>query len=137
MAELVLEKIRSVPRHATIALIMSSTDGAKTWFDLLEEDLTAYHRPALMSRRDDLTRRFTIHFTEVRETKGLEFDVVVVPDLGAFDLDSAIGRNQAYVAISRPKHALILGCDDRCVARPAIEILERNCLIRVKDLPSH
>jgi hypothetical protein len=137
MAEFVLEKIRSLPRLATIAVIMPSTDGAKTWFDLLAEDLTAYHRPALMSRRDDLTRRFTIHFTEVRETKGLEFDVVIVPDLGAFDLDSAIGRNQAYVAISRPKHALILGCDDKCVTNSAIEILERSCLVRVDDLPSH
>jgi DNA helicase IV len=137
MAGFVLEKIRSVPRHATIAVILSNTDAAKTWFDLLEEDLTAYHRPALMSRRDDLTRRFTIHFTEVRETKGLEFDVVIVPDLGAFDLDSAIGRNQVYVAITRPKHALILGCDERCAAGPAIEILERSYLVRVKDLPSH
>jgi DNA helicase IV len=137
MSEFILERIRSVPRHATIAVIMPSTEEAKTWFDLLEEDLTAYHRPALMSRRDDLTRRFTIHFTEVLETKGLEFDVVIVPDLGTFDLDSTIGRNQAYVAISRPKQALILGCDDRCVDWPAIKTLERSCLVLVKDIPSH
>jgi hypothetical protein len=137
MAGYILEKIRSVPRQATIAVIMPSIDGAKAWFDVLEEDLTAYHRPPLMSRRDDLTRRFTIHFTDVRETKGLEFDVVVVPDLGAFDFDSAIGRNQAYVAISRPKHALILGCDDKCATNSAIEILEQNCLVRVNDLPLH
>jgi superfamily I DNA/RNA helicase len=137
MAEFVLERVRLVPRHATIAVIMPSAEEVKIWFDLLEEDLTAYHRPALMSRRDDLTRRFTIHFTEVLETKRLEFDVVIVPDLGAFDLDSVIGRNQAYVAISRPKHALILGCDDRCVALPAMETLERNCLIRFNDFPSH
>jgi|HubBroStandDraft_6_1064221.scaffolds.fasta_scaffold39717_2 hypothetical protein len=137
MAEFVLDKIRSVPRHATIAVIMPNTDGARTWFDLLEEDLMAHHRPALISRRDDLTRRFTIHFTEVRETKGLEFDVVIVPDLGAFDLNSTIGRNQAYVAISRPKHALILGCDNKCADQSAIEILERSCLICVKDIPSH
>jgi hypothetical protein len=137
MAEFALERIRSVPRHATIAVIVPSSSGVETWFDLLEEDLAAYHRPALMSRRDDLTRRFTIHFTEVLETKGLEFDVVIVPDLGAFDLDSAIGRNQAYVAVSRPKHALILGCDDKCIAKPAIEILKRSCLIRIEDLPSH
>jgi superfamily I DNA/RNA helicase len=137
MADFILERIRSVPRHATIAVIMPSIDGAKAWFDLLEEELTGYHRPALMSRRDDLTRRFTIHFTEVRETKGLEFDVVIVPDLGAFDLGSTIGCNQAYVAISRPKHAVVLGCDDRCVAKPAIESLTRNGLVHIKDIPSH
>jgi superfamily I DNA/RNA helicase len=83
------------------------------------------------------TRRFTIHFTEVRETKGLEFDVVVVPDLGAFNLDSAVGRNQMYVAITRAKHALILGSDDRCQVREEIRTLERNHLVHVRELALH
>jgi superfamily I DNA/RNA helicase len=90
-----------------------------------------------MSRRDDLTRRFNIHFTEIRETKGLEFDVVIVPNIGSFALDTVVGRNQAYVAISHPKHGLILGCSDEFVARPAIEALEKNNLICIRDIPSH
>ena len=75
--------------------------------------------------------------TEVRETKGLEFDVVIVPNIGSFAMDTVVGRNQAYVAISRPKHGLILGCSDEFVARPAIEALEKNNLICVRDIPSH
>jgi hypothetical protein len=137
VAEFILERIRSVPRQATMAVIMPSADGAKAWFDLPGGELIAHHRPALMARRDDLTRRFTIHFTDVRETKGLEFDVVVVPDLGAFELDTAIGSSQAYVAISRLKHALILGYHDNCIPKSAIEVLERSRLVRVNDLPSH
>ena len=90
-----------------------------------------------MSRRDDLARRFTIHFSEVRETKGLEFDVVVVPDIGSFALDTVVGRNQAYVAISRAKHGLILGCANEFVAGPAIETLVRNNIVHIRDIPSH
>jgi ATP-dependent exoDNAse (exonuclease V) alpha subunit len=63
--------------------------------------------------------------------------VVIVPDIGSFALYTVIGRNQAYVAISRPKHGLILGCSDEFVARPTIETLEKNNLICVRDIPAH
>jgi hypothetical protein len=136
MADFVLRQIRSVPQHASIAVITPTFDEAQTWFNLLEDDLAAYHRPALMSRHDDLTRRFNIHFTEVRETKGLEFDVVIVPDIGSFALNTVIGRNQAYVALSRPKHCLVLGCSDVFVVRPTIETLKKNNLIYIRDIPA-
>jgi hypothetical protein len=137
MADFILQQLRSVPQHASIAVITPTVDDAQTWFDFLEEDLAAYHRPALMSRRDDLTRRLNIHFTEVRETKGLEFDVVIVPDIGSFALNTVVGRNQTYVAISRPKHSLILGCSNEFVIHSAIKALEQNNLICIRDIPSH
>jgi superfamily I DNA/RNA helicase len=122
---------------ATIAVITPTVAEAQFWFDLLEEELGAYHRAALMSRRDDLTRRFNVHFTEVRETKGLEFNVVILPDIGSFALDSDIGRNQAYVAISRAKHSLLLGCAAELIEKPEIKSLERNGLVNFQDIPTH
>jgi DNA helicase IV len=113
LAKFAVSRLLTVDPDATIAFIMPSEVEARRWYELLREDLSAYHRPALLSHRDDLTRRHDIHFTEVREAKGLEFDVVVVPDISSFDLDSAIGCNQLYVAVSRPRHALLLGCEHR------------------------
>jgi DNA helicase IV len=132
--EFVLKRIRSLPHHATIAVITPTVNEAQAWFDLLGEDLNAYHRAALMSRRDDLTKRVNIHFTEVRETKGLEFDAIIVPSLDSFELGSPIGRNQAYVAITRAKHALMIGCATDHVDRPELELLEKSGLIIFRDV---
>jgi hypothetical protein len=136
MADFILRQIRSVPQNATIAVIAPTTDEAQIWFDLLEDELGANHRAALMSRRDDLTRRFNVHFTEVRETKGLEFNVVIIPDIGSFALESEIGRNQAYVAVSRPKHSLILGCAAESIRKPEIDALQQKNIVCVRELPS-
>jgi superfamily I DNA/RNA helicase len=135
MAEFIVSRIRELPHHATIAIIVRTANEAQRWFDLLDDDLGTYHRPALMSRRDDLTKRVNVHFTEVRETKGLEFDAVIVPDVGVFELDDSIGRNQLYVAISRAKQSLMLGCANSSIGRSDIRKLEEEGLILVRDIP--
>jgi UvrD-like helicase C-terminal domain len=134
-AEFILERIRSLPHHAAVAVVMPTIAEAQIWFDILNEDLSSYHRAALMSRRDDLTKRMNVHFTEVRETKGLEFDVVIVPDLGSYELDNAIGRNQVYVAISRAKQSLLVGCAANRIDRPEIRQLEQAGLVVIRDAP--
>jgi hypothetical protein len=135
-ADFLLKRIRSLPHHATVAVITPTVAEAQTWFDLLDEDLSSYHRAAMMSRRDDLTKRVNIHFTEVRETKGLEFDVVIVPDLGSFGLDGPVGRNQAYVAISRAKHALVVGCAANHLDKPELGVLDRHRFVTIRDVPT-
>jgi hypothetical protein len=137
MAAFILEKIRQVPSDATVAVIMPTIEGAKVWFDLLDDDLGSYHRTALLSQREELTRRFKVHFTEVRETKGLEFNVVIVPDLSSFALDTSIGQNQTYVAISRAKQSLVLGCNVDFAQKPEISALAAANLIVLSDLPNH
>jgi DNA helicase IV len=137
MAEYIERQIRSVPRNATVAVIAPNMDEAEFWFKLLEDELSSGHRPPRLSRRDDLTRRVNVHFTEVKETKGLEFDVTVIPDFGAFSLSTEIGRNQAYVAISRPKQSLILGCHEKNATLPEIEVLKQSKLVQTKNLIVH
>jgi DNA helicase IV len=134
MANFIVSRVRELPHRATVAIIFPTVNEAQQWFDLLDDDLGAYHRPALMSRRDDLTKRVNVHFAEVRETKGLEFDVVIVPDLGAFELDDLIGRNQVYVAISRAKQSLMIGCANESIHQPDISKLEQAGLILVRDI---
>ena len=134
MAKLILGRLITVDPYATIALILPSELEARRWYDLLREELAAYHRPALLSHRDDLTRRNDIHFTEVREAKGLEFDVVVLPDIASFDLASVVGRNQLYVAVSRPRHAVLLGCNQQSVGGEALQKLEMHEIISMTSV---
>jgi DNA helicase IV len=129
----ILERISSVNEYATVAVIAPTEQEAIEWHDLLRAELATGRRPALLSRREDLTRRFEIHFTVVYETKGLEFDVVIVPDLGSFELENEIGRNQVYVAITRPRHALFLGCSSSGRRSKEISILVENELVKVLD----
>jgi DNA helicase IV len=129
MVQFIVSRLLTVDPYATAAFIMPSESEARRWYELLREELAAYHRPALLSHRDDLTRRNDIHFTEAREAKGLEFDVVVVPDVSAFDLESDIGKNQLYVAISRPRHALLLGCEHQSASGASLQKLEEAKIV--------
>lgn len=134
MAQFILQRLLTVDPYATVAVIMPSELEARRWYDLLREDLAAYHRPALLSHRDDLTRRNDIHFTEVLEAKGLEFDVVIVPNLASFDLASVTGCNQLYVAVSRPRHALLLGCEDQALEVEPLRKLKERGIVRMAPL---
>ena len=135
MSDFIVSRVRELPHHATIAIIVPTASEAQRWFDLLDDNLGTYHRPALMSRRDDLTKRVNVHFTEVRETKGLEFDAVIVPDVGVYELDDPIGRNQLYVAISRAKQSLMIGCANGSIGRSDIRKLEQEGLVLTRDIP--
>jgi len=130
ISETIVLRIRKLPLHATTAVILPTLDEANKWYDLLGEELAEYGRKARLSERDDLNRRYDVHFTSSLETKGLEFDAVVVPNIGSFAIDTEIGRNQMYVAISRAKHALFVGCAASESKNPAIKFLAASGLIR-------
>jgi DNA helicase IV len=131
---LILEHIASVNEYATVAVIAPTEREATKWHALLRAELATGRRLASLSRREDLTGRFEIHFTQVYETKGLEFDVVIVPDLGAFELENEIGRNQAYVAISRPRQALFLGCSSSKCQSKEISTLVTSKLVKLVNV---
>jgi superfamily I DNA/RNA helicase len=128
----ILERIASVNEYATVAVIFANEQDAAKWHGRLSEELATGRRPASLSRREDLIGRFDIHFTPVFETKGLEFDVVVIPDVEAFKLESEIGRNQLYVAISRAKHALFLGCGSKRQSKEISSLIENGFVRKIE-----
>jgi superfamily I DNA/RNA helicase len=71
----------------------------------------------------------------VIETKGLEFDVVIIPNLGAFEAGGWIAKNQIYVAISRARHSLMIGCADDQIDGTAIRQIQEKGLAAVRDVP--
>jgi len=71
-------------------------------------------------------------FTTPLQVKGLEFDVAVVPDISEFDESDPIALNALYVAVSRPRHALLLGCNRVRVAHTVVkQLCHRGDLIQV------
>ncbi|MET4261341.1 hypothetical protein ABIC09_006308 [Bradyrhizobium sp. S3.12.5] len=137
MADFVLQRLLTIDPYATVAVILPDEPEARRWYGLLRDDLGAYHRPALLSHRDDLTRRNDIHFADVRETKGLEFDVVIVPDISSFTLDDVVGRNRLYVALTRPRHALLMGMQRKAQANQHLRTLIEAGLLEGRALPDH
>ena len=112
-AEYTIAQLATLPSEATVAIICANQNDSKIWFDLMEVPLAETFRQPSLSRREELTRRFQTHFTVPQQTKGLEFDAVIIPDLASFGLDDDVGKNGLYVALSRPRHAIILGCRGR------------------------
>lgn len=110
-AQIAVERILALPKTASVAVICANDQDVDRWYTLMERDLDAGFRNPMISDHSKLTMRFHTHFTTPIEAKGLEFDVVVVPDLAAFDSLDSVTRNSLYVAVSRPRHALLMGCD--------------------------
>jgi DNA helicase IV len=110
LAELVIEKIAKLPEEASIAIISPDRNKAAIWHALMKDGLDKCFRNPMLSERSHLTERFKTHFTTPLDVKGLEFDVVVIPDISEFTEDDPIEINALYVAVSRPRHALFIGC---------------------------
>lgn len=96
-------------RCASVAIIVRSPEEARRLFPLLRRGVLA--RLALEGR---FTFLAGVNVTCVQEVKGLEFDVVIVPDAsldGYPDLPAA--RRALYVAVTRPTRQLVLATVDR------------------------
>ncbi|MEP7311637.1 MAG: ATP-binding domain-containing protein [Pseudomonadota bacterium] len=107
-AKEVVNALAGLPASCTAAVVLPYAQAAAEFFELCKLDLSARMIGAELSERIDLSRRHVRHFTSVAHAKGLEFDVVLVPLLEQYRLDSAIDVNRLYVAVTRPRHRLVL-----------------------------
>ncbi len=110
-SEFAVQRIGTLPRTARVAFICPNKEKALAWFDLMAPSLESEFREPIVSDRARLTERFKTHFTTPLDAKGLEFDVVILPDISEFGHDNPIDVNGLYVAVSRPRHAILLGYD--------------------------
>lgn len=98
------------PRQ-TVAVVFPNLDSAKHLYDKCKPHLATHMVDAELSHTIDLSRRHIRHFSSVANTKGLEFDIVIVPYLERYQLDDKISINHLYVAVTRAKRQLILISD--------------------------
>lgn len=104
----IVDALTSAKRHQTVAVLFpDSTTAAKT-FKRLEEGLRESMVEAEFSEKVNLARRHVRHFADVANSKGLEFDVVVLADVDRYDLVNASHINRLYVGMTRARHSLVL-----------------------------
>ncbi len=103
-----LRGLRVEDSSASIAVITRTQEGARTWAQALRHSVEV--RVAFNGHFDF---RPGVTVTCVPEVKGLEFDIVVVPDAAAATYPSTPeSRRSLYVAVTRATHGLAL-----CAAR--------------------
>jgi DNA helicase IV len=128
----IVSKISLLPGAASVVVISSTVETARSWFNLMAPSLESAFRNPIVSDRARLTERLKTHFTTPLEAKGLEFDVAVVPDISEFNEVDAISLNGLYVAVSRPRHALLLGCERSSLGHMVVkQLLDRGDLAPV------
>jgi DNA helicase IV len=95
------------PRQ-TVAVLLPTATMAEVTFKRLENQLREQLIEAELSEKVNLARRHVRHFTDVANAKGLEFDVVVLAHVEAFDLSRAADVNRLYVGVTRARESLTL-----------------------------
>jgi transcriptional regulator with XRE-family HTH domain len=122
-AEFVASKISALPGAASVVVISPTSETVRTWFDMMAPSLESAFRNPIISDRARLTERLKTHFTTPLEAKGLEFDVAVVPDISEFSDKDPIDLNGLYVAVSRPRYAIRLGCNRSRISHNVVKQL--------------
>jgi DNA helicase IV len=122
-ADFLVSKISALPNAASVVVIAPTKETARNWFDRMASGLESSFRNPIVSDRARLTERLKTHFTTPLEAKGLEFDVAVVPDISEFDSENPIHVNGLYVAVSRPRHAILVGCNSSMVEHKIVKQL--------------
>ena len=109
IGERIGEMIASISSSKSICVISPTASIAHIVEVSAKPHIEALFRETKFSSDNrDLVKRFYVHFTEPRPTKGLEFDVVVVTHFNQFDFFKELDAHGAYVAVTRAKEKLIL-----------------------------
>lgn len=104
----ILDELNELGPHQTAVVVFPTREQAEEVFARLQPGLTERMINADISSHVDLSKRFVRHFATIENTKGLEFDVVLLPMLDDYDLSGDLDRNRLYVGVSRAKQRLIL-----------------------------
>jgi len=108
LVQQVVEALGCLKASQTAAVITPDSITAAALYAQCKLQLSARMVDAELSEKIDLSRRHVRHFTSVANSKGLEFDVVIVPYLERYRLDDATDVNRLYVALTRPRRRLVL-----------------------------
>lgn len=104
----ILEELTKLGGSQTAVVVFPTRVKAEETFTRLQIGLAEKMINADISSHVDLSKRFVRHFATIENTKGLEFDVVLLPMLDDYDLSDDLDRNRLYVGISRAKQRLVL-----------------------------
>lgn len=104
----IVDALARVKPLQTAAVLLPDAIAAAQCHRMCQAALAERMVDAELSEKIDLSRRHMRHFSTVANAKGLEFDVVLVPRLGSYNLTDATQVNLLYVALTRAKQRLVL-----------------------------
>lgn len=118
----IVDALVSAKRHQTVAVLFpDSTTAAKT-YKRLEVKLRERMIEAELSEKVNLARRHVRHFADVANSKGLEFDVVLLADVAHYNLENATQINRLYVGITRARQSLVLLSGTKALAPKLVDV---------------
>ena len=100
--------LASARLHQTVAVLFPDATTAAKTYQRLEVELRERMVEAELSGKVNLARRHVRHFADVANSKGLEFDVVLLVGVDRYDLGNASHINRLYVDITRARQSLVL-----------------------------
>lgn len=118
----IVEALASAKRHQTVAVLFPDPDTAAKTYKRLEVELRERMVDAELSEKVNLARRHVRHFADVANSKGLEFDVVLLAGVDRYDLSNASQINRLYVGITRARQSLVLLSGTKVLASQLAEV---------------
>ena len=109
VADKVFDLLSCIGPNKSIAVICPQSSQAKALEEELSEHIaTLFRESHYAANSNELNKPYYVHFTTPKPTKGLEFDVVVIPYFNEFKWEDSIDGNHLYVSVSRSKEKLLL-----------------------------
>lgn len=104
----IIEILIATERHQTVAVLFPNTEFATRSYQRLERELRENLIDSELSEKFNLSRKYIRHFSDVANSKGLEFDVVILVGVEYYDLSNELHVNRLYVGITRARQKLNL-----------------------------
>jgi hypothetical protein len=103
------EQLQNIGQDKSVAVICPSHEIAEQLEKCLSDSILENFRESHVAQNsNELNKPYYIHFTTPKPTKGLEFDVVLMPYSNKLNVDDRIEANHLYVAVSRPREQLCM-----------------------------
>lgn len=102
----IITKLQNLNQFETAAVIFPNHETANIVFSRLHERLDELDVSSECSMHIDISRKYVKHFTGVENTKGLEFDYVLLVNIEKYMFEEAIWKNRFYVGITRASKRL-------------------------------
>ncbi|MGB4343593.1 MAG: ATP-binding domain-containing protein, partial [Moraxellaceae bacterium] len=132
LGKVILESLSRVPSNQSAVVIFPSSEIAEAWYQRLGATMKERLIDAELSSKVDLARRYVRHFTSVANSKGLEFDVVLMPMVDSYDLRDQQQINRLYVGVTRARRRLSLMHQG---ALPARLLMVRERYLKTLSVP--
>lgn len=118
----IIELLTTASRHQTVAVLFLDASAAAMVYKRLEQRLRENLIEAELSEKVNLARRHIRHFSDVANSKGLEFDVVLLVGVDHYDLDNVSDINRLYVGITRARQSLVLLSSRNALAPQLVKV---------------